>query len=95
MRIPLPKMLRSWRQQGFEQGLGAKTTRTGLVAWAFLARRPALYRPLMALGVGFMALFGGRGRFKSLPLADGWTASRDLAAPEGRTFLSQWKAGKR
>ena len=25
-----------------------------------------------------------------VPLAGGWTAGRDLPAPEGRTFMSQW-----
>jgi L-lactate dehydrogenase complex protein LldF len=95
MRIPLPQLLRSWRQKGFEAGLGSVKIRTGLGLWAFLARRPALYRPLMNLALGILSLFGSKGRFGSLPLAGGWTAVRDLAAPEGRTFLSQWKGGKR
>lgn len=95
MRIPLPQLLRSWRQKGFKAGLGSVKTRTGLGLWAFLARRPALYRPLMNLAMGILSLFGSKGRFRSLPLAGGWTAVRDLAAPEGRTFLSQWKRGKR
>jgi L-lactate dehydrogenase complex protein LldF len=95
MRIPLPRMLRSWRQKAFEQGLGPAKSRFGLAAWAFLARRPALYRPLMSIGVGLLGLFAGRGRFSWLPLAGGWTAARDLAAPEGGTFLGQWKRGKR
>ena len=37
-----------------------------------------------------------RGRFKQLPLAGGWTAARDLPAPEGATFhalLAQGPAG--
>jgi L-lactate dehydrogenase complex protein LldF len=95
MRIPLPRMLRSWRKRGYEAGLGPAKTRLGLNAWAFLARRPTLYRLLMNVGVGFLGLFGSRGRFRSLPLAKGWTSVRDLPAPEGRTFLSQWKGGKR
>ena len=95
MRIPLPKMLRSWREQSFEKHLGPTATRWGLGAWAFLAARPGLYRALMNLGIPVLRLFGGRGRFKSLPMAGGWTSVRDLSAPEGRTFLSQWKGGKR
>ena len=57
-----------------------------------LARRPGLYRAVMGLGVGFMrALAGGRGSLKSLPFAGGWTAVRDLPAPEGKTFTALWK----
>ena len=33
-----------------------------------------------------------RGRFASLPLAEGWTCSRDLPAPQGPTFQAQWRA---
>ncbi len=95
MRIPLPRMLRSWRQKAFDANLGPTKTRLGLAAWAFLARRPGLYRVLMNFGVGILGFFGARGRFRSLPLAKGWTSVRDLPAPEGRTFLAQWKGGKR
>ena len=95
MRIPLPRMLRSWREKAYAAGLEPAKSRIGLAAWAFLARRPALYHLLMGLGVGVLSLFGGRGRFSTLPLAGGWTSSRDLAAPEGGTFLAQWKRGKR
>ncbi len=36
-----------------------------------------------------------RGRFRSLPLAGGWTNHRDMPAPEGATFMQQyvrWRA---
>ncbi len=96
MRIPLPRMLRAWRTRSFEAGLGSAQSRTGLRLWAFLARRPGLYRALMGPGVAVLALFGKKkGRFSALPMAGGWTASRDLAAPEGATFVGQWKRGKR
>ena len=67
--------------------------RYGLGFWAFFASRPALYR--MATGVASRVLhLAGRnkGRFASLPFAGGWTRYRDLAAPEGATFQSQWRA---
>ena len=31
-----------------------------------------------------------RGRFRRLPLAGGWTAARDMPAPEGGTFVERW-----
>jgi L-lactate dehydrogenase complex protein LldF len=40
------------------------------------------------------ALGKGRGRFSSLPLASGWTAHRDMPAPEGRSFQSLWAERK-
>ena len=30
-----------------------------------------------------------------LPLASGWTKHRDFPAPQGLTFQSQWKWGRR
>jgi L-lactate dehydrogenase complex protein LldF len=31
-----------------------------------------------------------KGRFRSLPLAAGWTDWRDMPAPEGKTFHQLW-----
>lgn len=99
MRIPLPKMMRHWREREFERNLSPATVRTGLGLWAFVARRPKLYRALTRMTIGALGLLGrSRGRFRSLPLAGGWTKHRDLPAPEGRTFMDQWarrSAGKR
>jgi L-lactate dehydrogenase complex protein LldF len=91
MRIPLPKMMRHWREREFERGLNPATQRFGLGVWAFLAKRPKLYRLAMSLGIPVLATLGGRrGRFKWLPLAGGWTRYRDLPAPQARTFQQQW-----
>lgn len=93
MRIPLPRMLRQLRERQFEAKLAPKAMRWGLSGWAFLARRPKLYQLAMQLGVGVLALLGRkRGRFRRLPLASGWTAARDLAAPQGKTFQQMWSA---
>ena len=91
MRIPLPKMMRHWREQEFERNLQPATQRFGLSLWAFLARRPALYRAVTGLQARVLSLLGGsKGRFSRLPLAGGWTKHRELPAPEGKTFLAQW-----
>jgi len=96
MRIPLPKMMRHWREREFEQSLSPAPFRAGLKLWAFFARRPKLYRVganLAARVLGVLA--GSTGRFKSLPLAGGWTGGRDLPAPEGKSFMQQWQARQR
>ena len=96
MRIPLPKMMRHWREREFEQHLSPPVFRTGLRLWAALARRPALYRLLAGLGIRGLGLLGRRkGRFRRLPLAGGWTRYRDLPAPQGRTFQVLWAAHRK
>ncbi len=93
MRIPLPKMMRSWREREFEKHLNPVTQRWGLKIWAFFAKRPKLYHLVMGFGIPTLSLFGrGKGAFKSLPLAGGWTKYRDLPVPETRTFQQQWAA---
>ena len=93
MRIPLPKLLRLWRDKAHERKLAPASQRSGLGAWAFLARRPKLYHLAMAIGMPVLAaLAGARGRFRSLPFAGGWTRYRDLPAPQGKTFQQQWRA---
>jgi L-lactate dehydrogenase complex protein LldF len=90
MRIPLPKMMRHWREREFERGLNPATQRGGLKFWAFFARRPALYRLATSLFIPMLAAISPRkGRFSSLPLAGGWTRYRDFPAPERRTFMQQ------
>ena len=91
MKIPLPKMMRHWRENEFEQHLTPKSFRYGLGVWAFFAKRPKLYQLAAGFGIPFLSMLGGaKGRFKSLPLAGGWTKWRDLPAPEARTFQQQW-----
>jgi L-lactate dehydrogenase complex protein LldF len=96
VRIPLPKLMRYWREQEFTKRLAPPTGRYGTRAWGFVARRPALYHLGTRVAVGLLAMFdrlaGGRGRFRQLPLAGGWTVSRDLPAPAGRTFQALWQA---
>lgn len=96
MKIPLPKMMRHWREREFEAKLSPATYRSGLALWAFLARRPALYHGLAELGMRVLGAFGRRrGRFRALPLAGGWTGVRDMPAPEGRSFHSLWAERQR
>ncbi|HYG89004.1 MAG TPA: LutB/LldF family L-lactate oxidation iron-sulfur protein [Azospirillum sp.] len=93
MRIPLPKMMRHWREKEFEEKLQPATMRRGLGLWAWFAKRPALYHAAAKMAAGTLRRFSGaKGRLGSLPLPmlRGWTEHRDLPAPEGRTFQELW-----
>ncbi len=91
VKIPLPKMLRHWREREFAKKLTPPVWRTGLSAWAWVARRPALYHALTEIASRALGWAGGRrGRFRSLPLSAGWTGVRDMPAPEGGSFHRLW-----
>jgi L-lactate dehydrogenase complex protein LldF len=91
VRIPLPRLMRYWREREFERRLSPAIMRSGLKVWAFFAKRPRLYGLMSSLAARALAWMGSRhGRFRSLPLASGWTRHRDFPAPEGRTFQAQW-----
>ena len=92
VKIPLPKMMRHWREREFSAKLNPPVWRVGLSVWARVARWPALYHTLVEFAGRILGWFGrDRGRFRSLPLATGWTVARDMPAPEGRSFHSLWK----
>jgi L-lactate dehydrogenase complex protein LldF len=96
MRIPLPKMLRHWREKEFERHLQPTAMRWGIAAWAWLAKRPALYRKATALAARVLTNQGhGTGRLSKVPLASGWTEYRDFPAPQGKTFHQLWKERRR
>lgn len=95
VRIPLPKLMRNWRTREFERHLAPATQRYGLGLWGFFARRPALYRASTRMAMALMGWSGRtKGHFTKLPLAGGWTEGRDLPAPQGSTFQSQWQKRK-
>jgi L-lactate dehydrogenase complex protein LldF len=96
MSIPLPSMLRAWRERDFADGKRSLAERLALKVWAFAAKRPRLYHVLAAVGVGLMTrLAEGRGRLSSLPFAKSGTRLRDLPAPEGRTFQQLYAETRR
>ncbi len=93
VRIPLPGLMRRWREREFERHLTPLPMRSGLRTWAFAALRPRLYRLAVRAPLRVLGWLGRRrGRFGRLPLAGGWTRHRDLPAPAGRTFLDRWAA---
>jgi L-lactate dehydrogenase complex protein LldF len=98
MRIPLPKMMRHWREREFAQRLPARRVRWVLKVWAFTAAQlPALYHFGARLAAWWLYRRGkkGGGRLANLAYGEGWTRYRDFPAPEGKTFQSQWRGARR
>jgi L-lactate dehydrogenase complex protein LldF len=96
VKIPLPGLMRKWREREFDQGEQSFTVKRSLAAWAFFAKRPRAYHLLTR--VAAIALSNGargRGSFRWLPFASGWTRHRDLPAPQGHTFQQLWAEKQR
>jgi len=93
VRIPIPKLLRHWREEEFTRAITPGTQRSGLGAWAWFAKHPTLYRIAARWGARILGVIAnGRGSVTTLPLAGGWTKHRDFPAPQGKTFHDQWRA---
>ena len=83
--------MRRYRELDYERKLAPRAMRWGIGVWAYFAKRPPLYHFIAAVGAQVLALLGRRhGSFYNLPLASGWTATREFPAPEGRTFQELW-----
>ncbi|MDX1594461.1 MAG: lactate utilization protein B [Gammaproteobacteria bacterium] len=96
VRIPIPEVLRHWRTESWRQGRPGGAQRLALKGWAWLARRPRAYRLVTRLAArALRRAAGAGGALRRLPGLGGWTATRDLPAPEGRTFLDQWRERNR
>ena len=84
-------MMRHWREREFKEARSPAVYRTGLRLWAWVAARPVLYHALVEAKARLLGWLGRtHGRFRSMPLASGWTLARDMPAPEGRSFHSLW-----
>ena len=90
--IPLPTLLRGWRDRSWREGLEPRPARWGIGVWAFVARRPRLYRLASGMGVRLLRLLGHGGWIRSLPLAGAWTAHRDFPVPSSGTFMAHYRA---
>ena len=96
MAIPLPALMRKWRERDFERGNLPVAQRVALKLWAFAARRPRLYHALAGMLIPLLArLAGSRGSFTALPLTGAWTRTRDLPAPQGETFHTLYRERSR
>ncbi|TDJ43707.1 MAG: lactate utilization protein [Gammaproteobacteria bacterium] len=97
VRIPLPSLLRRWRQRELNARPVMDGQRFGLGLWRWLNHWPPAYslaircaaRVLRRLSVPGR---GGQRWIRRLPLLGAaWTDCRDLPAPPGRTFQDEWR----
>ena len=93
VKIPLPDLMRKLREQQWQRGLRPWFERWGMRAWAFAAKRPAIYALVARVAVRVLGWMGGDDRrIRSLPIGAGWTGSRDFPAPSGKTFRELYGA---
>jgi L-lactate dehydrogenase complex protein LldF len=95
VNIPLPTLLRGWREKSWREGLEPQAMRQGLGLWRQAVLRPKLYRMMSGAAVRAMRLLVRKGWIAKLPLAGAWTEYRDMPAPEGGTFMAQYRKGRR
>ena len=96
VKIPLVTLMRQWREQDFSTGLTPIRQRLGLKVWGYFAKRPRLYRVAARFAIAVLGAMGRRrGHFTYLPFVSAWTRTRDLPAPQGRTFQQLWQETKR
>jgi L-lactate dehydrogenase complex protein LldF len=94
--IPLPDLLRKLRRDEADQRLSPARWRIGLKLHSWVSRLPRLYQLLTGVSIRVLHRLGRkRGAFESLLFANGWTDVRDFPAPQGNTFMQQYKQQER
>ena len=87
VKIPLPDLMRKWRERQFDMKLRPFGERAAISVWGFFVKRPGLYALAARIGARVAAWMGGREKLiHNLPGIDGWTDGRDMPAPAGKTF---------
>lgn len=93
MHIPLPKIMRNWRNKAYEKKITPSYERLVLSLWVWSVAHREFYRVMTSIAIGVLSvLHFGKGRYSWMLFASGWTRHRDLPAPEGKTFFQQWHA---
>ena len=95
VKIPLPDLMRKWRERQFDMKLRPFGERAAIRAWSFVVTRPGLYAWLTRIASRVAAMIGGKEKLiHSLPGVDGWTQGRDMPTPSGKTFREMYAAKK-
>jgi L-lactate dehydrogenase complex protein LldF len=93
VRIDIPRMLLSLRDQTTRLGYSASWATSGLWLFRHLARRPRAFRAAQALARLVTRAVARNGWIRHMPGHFSlWTRQRDFPAFAERTFLEQWKA---
>ncbi len=93
VKIPLPDLMRKWRERQFDMKLRPMGERAAIAAWGFFVKRPAMYAIATRIAARVASMVGGSEKLiHSLPGIDGWTQGRDMPAPEGKTFRELYAA---
>ncbi len=91
--IPLSDLLRKLREKQVARHLRPWGERVGLAVWGYLALRRAAYAIFTKLVVRILEKMGGeKHSIARLPLGGGWTNTREMPAPVGRTFRELYAA---
>lgn len=99
VKIPLPELLRQQRVDLAKMGASSWAQKLGLWCWYSLASRPRRYNQATRIFTALLTRLTrlqpfkstAKGRFRWLPLAGAWTATRDFPAPSQSTFQFLWK----
>ncbi len=87
VKIPLPDLMRKWRERQFDGALRPWGERSAIQFWSAFATRPRLYAFATRIAAKLGSWWGGADkRITWLPGLDGWTRGRDMPAPQGETF---------
>lgn len=92
VRIPLPKMLRFWREREYERHMTPRAARYGLRWWARLNASTGIYRCVLGIAARLLRALSSGGWVARLPGPGmAWTRHRDLSAPAAPSFQQQWR----
>ena len=89
MKIPIPKLLLTWRHRAVEEGLTPSWEHGAMRAFRKVMESPALYR-LFSKGLRGLPL-----PQDLLPLLKAWTEGRGPLKPSPKPFHELWKEVER
>ncbi len=85
MKIPIPKLLLTWRQRAVERGLAPTWEKGAMQAFSKVMQSPSLYRLFSK------ALRGLPLPQDLLPLLKAWTEGRGPLRPSPKPFHELWQ----